>query len=271
MLRVLVVDDSPTAQQCLVQILGADPDIQVVGVAQNGKEGVQLTHELQPDLVTMDIQMPIMNGIEATEEIMITSPRPIVIVSMSTLASDAEKAMRALRAGALTVISKPRGPSSREFQRAAKQLVETLKIMANVKVIQRRRTSALQPTITSNVAQPSPVVELIAIVASTGGPPVLRTVLAELPAEFAVPILVVQHLAAGFIGGLVSWLDSLISLRVKLAESGEPLTAGTVYMAPDDHSPWRDEARPHFALVPGSGGWVPTVRELSLSIRRAGV
>ena len=233
MLRVLVVDDSPTARECLVQILAADPEIQVVGVANNGREGVQLTQKLQPDIVTMDIQMPVMNGFEATREIMVTAPRPIVVVSTSTMVADAENAMRALRAGALTLISKPQGPAAADFQQTAKQLVETVKIMADVKVIRRRRdSSALEPTDTS-LAQ-IPRVDVVAIVASTGGPPALQTVLSGLPAGFPAPILVVQHLAAGFIAGLASWLDASVSLQVKIAESGELMSPGTVYVGPDD-------------------------------------
>ena len=133
MLRVLIVDDSPTARGLLAGILGSDPDIQIVGEAVNGAEAIQQTRDLRPDLVTMDVHMPNMDGYGATKEIMIHWPTPIVIVTASLGARDVAATMRALEAGALTVLEKPVGSSSPLFEAQARQLIATVKAMADVK------------------------------------------------------------------------------------------------------------------------------------------
>lgn len=271
MLRVVVVDDSATARECLVQILSADPDIRVVGVAKNGLEGVRLTQQLLPNVVTMDIQMPVMNGFEATREIMITSPRPIVIISSSTRATDSENAMRALNAGALTLIAKPEGPGTERYELVAKQLLETVKTMADVKVIRRRRRADDDhPELTHVAPKPARQVKIIAIAASTGGPPALQTVLGKLPKDFPTPILVVQHLAPGFIDGLASWLDSSLDVRVKIAESGEALQPGQVYIAPDDrHLGTTKYGEIYLSKDPAMDGFRPSANFLFDAVAKA--
>src|SRR5919202_1262833 len=141
MIRVLVAEDSPTARALLVQILDADPEIQVVGEARDGVEAVELTHRLRPDLVTMDIHMPRMDGLEATKEIMITAPTPIVIVTGSTRAREVEESLDTLRIGALDVLVKPPAPGSPGFAEAARRLVATVKAMAQVKVVRHWRAA----------------------------------------------------------------------------------------------------------------------------------
>src|SRR5581483_8790725 len=123
MIRVLVAEDSPTTRALLVAILTSDPEVQVVGEARDGKEAVALTKKLRPDVVTMDVQMPRMNGFEATKEIMITAPTPIVIVTASLLARDVEATMHALRNGALAVLAKPGGPESPNFEEVCRELI----------------------------------------------------------------------------------------------------------------------------------------------------
>src|SRR5437660_7319199 len=134
MIRVLVVDDSPTARSLLVEILRSDPEIQVVGEAKDGLEAVEMTQRLRPQVITMDVRMPRMDGFTATKEIMTTVPTPIVIVTGSTMAHEVETAMHALRAGALAVLRKPRGPQAPVFEEAARNLVQTVKTMAQVKL-----------------------------------------------------------------------------------------------------------------------------------------
>src|SRR5438874_2719790 len=154
MIRVLVVDDSPTARALLVEILRTEPDIQVIGEAKDGLEGVELTGKLRPDLVTMDVRMPRLDGFAATKEIMIASPTPIVIVTASFDAHEVEIAMQSLRAGALAVLRKPPGPESPAFEEAARKLVATVKAMAQVRVVRHWRDRGAERA----VLKPSEVV-----------------------------------------------------------------------------------------------------------------
>jgi chemotaxis response regulator CheB len=139
MIRVLVVDDSPTARALLAEILRSDPEVEVIGEAKDGLEGVELTGRLRPDLVTMDVRMPRLDGFAATKEIMIASPTPIVIVTASYDAHEVEVAMQSLRAGALAVLRKPPGPESPAFDEAARKLLGTVKAMSQVKVVRHWR------------------------------------------------------------------------------------------------------------------------------------
>ncbi|MEK6260115.1 MAG: chemotaxis response regulator protein-glutamate methylesterase [Planctomycetota bacterium] len=238
MLRVLIVDDSPTARGLLTGILGSDPGIQIIGEAANGAEAVQRTRDLRPDLVTMDVHMPHMDGYGATKEIMIHCPTPIVIVTASLGARDVAATMRALEAGALTVLEKPVGSGSPHFEAQARQLIATVKAMADVKVVRHHRSPKLnQPIPSSASPRVSPRTgrgRIIAIAASTGGPAALQTILSRLPTKLPVPIVVVQHISRGFVTGLASWLGTVCKLDVRVARDGEPLVPGTVYLAPED-------------------------------------
>ncbi len=235
MIRVVVAEDSLTVRELLVEILQSDSDITVVGQAKNGAEAVQFTARLKPDLVTMDIHMPIMDGFEATKEIMVQVPTPILIVSSSVSGRDVELSLNAMRAGALMVIPKPDDPQSARFDGRREELVAMAKAMARVKVV--RRWAADSPGTRRSPVPPlvaRAALRLVAIAASTGGPAALQRILATLPRDFAVPILVVQHIATGFVPGLVDWLSASCNLRVKVAEHGERLVERTVLLAPDD-------------------------------------
>jgi two-component system chemotaxis response regulator CheB len=242
MIRVIVVDDSPTARVLLVDILRSDPELEVIGEAGDGVEAVELTQRLRPDVVTMDIHMPRMDGFAATKEIMITAPTPIIIATNSTRAAEVEVAMYALRAGAVTVVSKPHGPASPGFEEARARLVSTVKAMAGVKVVRRWRIhdDSLAESAPQRLSSPTgtprsgvPRTSIVAIAASTGGPAALQALLETLPGDFPVPILIVQHIAVGFMNGLAAWLNSVCDLRVKIAEQGERLMPHSVYLAPD--------------------------------------
>ena len=246
MIRVLVVDDSATARALLVSLLTAEPDISVVGEATTGRDAVDLASRLTPDLITMDIHMPAMDGLEATKQIMIQTPRPIIIVSSAVHSDEVELSLEAMRAGALMVMAKPQGPSSPGFANERRQFVSMVRAMSQVKVV--RRHGIVSPyTMNTPIARPAAAlpagkraagstspIRLVAIGASTGGPAAVRTILADLPSDFPVPILLVQHIAHGFSAGLADWLAHDTPLRVKLAEIGEAASAGTVYIAPDD-------------------------------------
>ena len=235
MVRVLVAEDSSTARDLLVRILGAHPELEVVGEARNGREAVDLTHQLKPDVVTMDIQMPELDGLLATQRIMTELPTPIVIVSGYDVKA-MDFSLRALRAGALAVLPKPPGPLSPGFAAASRDLTFTVQAMSRVRLSKGwggpRRKSPTPPPAGLQL-EPKGALDFIAIGASTGGPAAIHQVLSELPASFRVPLLLVQHIAPGFTEGLASWLGTAGPLCVKVAVNGELLRAGTVYLAPD--------------------------------------
>ncbi len=269
MIRVLVAEDSGTARALLVEILGSDPGIEVVGQAVDGVEAVAMAQALRPDLVTMDIRMPRMDGLEATHEIMITAPTPIVIVSSSARRAEVEGSLAMLGQGALEVLRKPPGPGSPGFAREAGRLVATVKAMARVKVVRRWRGSP-QAEPPRPPALAGARARLVAIAASTGGPAALRQLLAGLPADFPAPILIVQHITAGFTVGLAAWLDGVSPMRVKVAVDGEPLARRTAYLAPDDGHLGVTEAR-SIALcdAPPVGQFRPSATHLFESVARA--
>jgi two-component system chemotaxis response regulator CheB len=221
MIRVLVVEDSTTTRQLLISILGEDPEIQVVGEAKNGLEAVELTGILKPDVVAMDIEMPEMNGFEATKRIMVEDPTPIVIISTSRNVREAGVAMQALKAGALTVLKKPGGPGSPDNLEEKSKFVSMLKTMSHTQ-IPEKFLGQLPEGKRGRV---------VAIATSTGGPPALNRIFSELPGDFPAPILVVQHMLKGFMNEFASWMNGNSSLRIKVAAEGEELASGTVYLA----------------------------------------
>ena len=238
--KVLIVEDSPVIRDFLVHILEADPQTRIVATAKDGKEALEAVETFKPDVVTMDINMPRMNGFEATRRIMETQPTPIVIVSGSWDPREVETAMRALEAGALAAIPRPAGIGHPEHARDARELVETLRLMSEVKVVRRipRRPTeeaVLRPPL-PEVRQPDfpeRAIQVVAIGASTGGPPVLSTILSGLPRDFSIPILVVQHMAAGFIQGFAEWLHHATGFPVQLAAHNDRMLPGHAYIAPD--------------------------------------
>jgi two-component system, chemotaxis family, protein-glutamate methylesterase/glutaminase len=234
-LRILVAEDSPTARTLLLEILRGDPRIEVVGTATNGADAVRMTVELRPDLVTMDVHMPGMDGIQATREIMIAAPTPILIVS-SAAREDAALSLTATEAGALMVVPKPEGPSAADFEQQREYLLQMVHAMASVRLVRRwaprpQRAHRLPPR---PRAGPTHKPRVVTVAASTGGPAALKRVLQMLQPGFPLPILVVQHIAKGFAPGLVEWLALGSGPAVRLAQPGEPLLPGYVYIAPDE-------------------------------------
>jgi two-component system chemotaxis response regulator CheB len=235
-IRVLIVDDSVTAQRTLVAALQNQPDIEVVGQAATGVEAVTLAQRLRPTLITMDIRMPDMDGLTATEQIMAICPTRIIIVSSEVGAADQSLTFRALNAGALEVLPKPRlvtqrGPSLGEFET---EFVSAVRAMAEVPVV-RRRSGLLAHVPRSHPphAPRSRSFSALAIGASTGGPQVLVQLCAQLSPDLRLPILIVQHMSPGFTAGFARWLGQESPLQVKLAEHGERIEEGGVYLAPD--------------------------------------
>lgn len=237
MIKVLIAEDSPVVREFLVHILGSDPDIRVIGTANDGEEALEAVKRYRPDVITMDIHMPKMGGLEAMRRIMETHPTPIVVVSGSIDPHESTMTFRAMEAGALAVLKRPGGIGHPGYEATVKELVQTVKLMAEVKVVRRwpqMRREPVLPVAAKLVAGKTAKVKVIAIGASTGGPPVLQTILAMLPKDLSVPVLIVQHMATGFITAFVEWLAQSSGLPVHVAAHGEYLVPGHAYVAPDE-------------------------------------
>lgn len=222
-------------REFLVHILSADPDIWVVGTAHDGAQALDAVKRYRPDVITMDIHMPHMNGLEATRRIMETDPTPIVIVSGSENLREIVTTFDAMEAGALAVLPRPPGMAHAQHETIARELVQTVKLMSEVKVVRRwprAGREAAHPARMGLVRETTKI-QVVAIGASTGGPPALQTILAGLPKDFPVPVLIVQHMAAGFIAGFAEWLAYSTHLPVHVAANGESILPGHAYLAPD--------------------------------------
>lgn len=237
MVRLLIVEDSPVVQELLIYIFSSDPDIKIVGIAKDGLEALDKYELLKPDIITMDINMPNLNGLETTKKIMSSNPVPVVIISGSYDTKEVELTFDAMDAGALAVLPKPTGINHPDFKNMAKEILNTVKAMAEVKLVRRwskpDSSTKVNGLILNDRKQLNSEIKLVAIGASTGGPIILQKILSALPKDFSVPILIVQHMSEGFIHGFVEWLNHSSSIRVKLAQPGESLLPGYAYVAPD--------------------------------------
>ena len=242
MINVLIVDDSAVVRQHLKDVLESDKDIRVMGTAKDGEEAVRFVQEKKPDVITMDINMPNMNGFEATRKIMETNPVPIVIVTASYDRSDVEKSFHSMEAGALAIIEKPFGEGHPHSKETQNDLVQTVKLMSEVKVVRRwkrereRQSEAIDKKVSDKgLKKRDKKIKIVAIGASTGGPPIIQTILSGLKKGYPAPILVVQHISKGFLEGLVEWLRQSTGLPVHIAKHGEELLPGHIYFARDDY------------------------------------
>lgn len=268
MIRALIAEDSATTLELLVNMLESDPEIRVVGRAKNGAEAVALTKTIRPDVVIMDIHMPVLDGFRATRQIMIEAPTPIVIVSATLDVKQVDVSLHALRLGALSVLEKPFGPGDANFPETCDRFIETVRAMSAVKVVRRWATDSSIPP-PEPTAEPRSAPQIIAIGASTGGPTALLRVLSDLPASLPVPILIVQHMAPGFVAGLANWLSDGTAIKVKVAEQGERLENGVAYIAPDDqHLGLLDRRTILVSNSPSCGGFRPSATTLFESVAR---
>ena len=228
-IRVLVVDDSDLARELITAILSTDNEIAIVGEAKNGKEAVEKGRELKPDIITMDIEMPVMNGLEAIEQIMATNARPILVV---TTRGDANTAYAAISKGALDLVVKPDVNLAE-----AQEFIQKIKLLSKIKVIThiggkhvlRERSVEKLPVFAGVTSD-----RVVAIASSTGGPEALSIILSALPETFPCPLVIAQHNSDGFIPGLVEWLKRVSKVKVKVAEEGETIVPGTAYVSPSE-------------------------------------
>jgi two-component system chemotaxis response regulator CheB len=281
-IRVLVVDDSPLFSEMISSVLRADPALSVVGVATDGRQAVEMAQKLEPDVITMDIQMPEMDGLEAIERIMASCPTPILVVTGDPRAQGDEMQFEALRRGALDVLAKDElmTPAVEQQER----LREHIKFLAGITVVRhmglhesQRGPAAVRSRPPSREWRPleiaskkTPKREVLAIAASTGGPLALAALLGDLPPGFPAGIVVVQHIGRGFIHNLASWLDDVSALSVRIARDGEQLRPATVLLAPDDrHMTISSGGRISLAASEPVGGHRPSGTLLLASVARA--
>lgn len=240
--NILVVDDSPVSRDLLTYIIESDPSLRVMATAENGEEAVQLVKRQKPDVIMMDIVMPKMNGFEATRHIMEIQPIPIIIVSGIYNSQEVDQCYQAISAGALAILEKPTGIQDPRYAQMAYSIIQAIKSLAEVKIKPSSHLVVQSPakTVSPPLSKPpTPAdggtsLDVIGIGASVGGPQALHTILSKLPASFPAPFLVVQQISSGFTKGLVDWLATSCSLKVKLAQNKEIATPGTVYVAPDN-------------------------------------
>lgn len=223
-IRVLIVDDSALMREALKSIIEQDSDIEVVGLAKNGKEGVEKALLLKPDVITMDLKMPMMSGLEATETIMEELPMPIIVVS----SMDITVIVKALSIGAMDFVA-----VTSDIETIASDLITKIKIASRVKPLRRMK---VKPCV---IKAPKKITEketskIVAIGVSTGGPQALQQIFSKLPPNFPCGIVVVQHMSKGFIDGLAEWLNTTSCLHVSVAKAGDALRKGMILLAPDD-------------------------------------
>lgn len=246
-----------------------DPQIRVVGTAESGEAAVEAALSLRPDIITMDINMPGMNGFEATRAIMSSCPVPIVIVTGKMDPKDSATLFRVMEAGALMVLAKPEPVGSPGHAESVARLINHIKLMSEIKVVRRFAPAgaARAPGKTVQLPDSAAQIRVVAIGASTGGPPLLQQILSSLPPHFGAAVLVVQHMADGFTENFVHWLNQSSSFPVQLAADGMEMRPGQVYVAPDG---CHLEAGPGDTIVlssaPPEKGMRPSVTTLFRSV-----
>ncbi|HYH94725.1 chemotaxis protein CheB [Hyalangium sp.] len=229
-IRVLVVDDSPTMVNTMTTLLSLEPRIEIVGRAGDGNRAVSLARLLRPDVITMDLLLPGLDGPGAIAAIMADAPARILVVS-AVADRGADLGFQAIRAGALELIAKPNVSNGEELRKWGRELVNSICLMAEVPVISRRSRREVVPPLLSKGAR----VDIFGLAASTGGPPALAEILSRLPKDLPVPVVVAQHITEGFTPGMVRWLSQVTPLAVTIAKEGERLEPGKVYFPLDGH------------------------------------
>ncbi len=271
-MKVLVVEDSLTIRKHIVELLEADPRFVVVGEAADGKVAIERCQSLRPDVITMDMMLPVMTGLAATEYIMAYCPTPILIVSASLNRGELFRTYEALAAGAVDVLEKPSDEPDADWGR---RLCDAVALVARIRVIthpRARLTPRGQLPQPAGSLPPRRDARLVAIGASTGGPGALRTLLQALPADFALPILLVLHIAEPFGAAMAEWLDAQTPIAVRYAVDGEPLPPvgrPCVLMAPPDrHLEVTDRGRLRLHDGPERHSCRPSVDVLFESLAR---
>ncbi len=226
----MIVEDSPAVRALLVHIISADQRLEVAAAFSTAEEAIAALPTVRPDIISMDIRLPGMDGLEATRQIMSERPTPIVVISASIERGSLKSTMNALNAGALSVVEKPVGLGSGDYSAIAREICTQLAIMSDVAVVRRRIRPRVPPVPDGPRIQP----RLLLCAASTGGPQALAALFGGLPAALPLPVLLVQHMGAAFMEGFADWLRSVVPQRVRMATAGLMPEPGTIYVAPGD-------------------------------------
>lgn len=237
-IRVLIIEDSLVVRELLKHIIGLDDRFEVVAAVESAEEGLARLDSLNPDVISLDIRLPGMNGLDATLQIMQRRPTPIVVVAANVDDDELNIAMNALRAGALSVVEKPVGVTNAAFESMARHLCTQLAIMSQVRVVRQGIDRGLRFG-TATPAAPPPRrakgYSVLGLVSSTGGPQALTQVLSGLGPDFPLPMVLVQHITSSFLDGFVSWLSGVTPFAVRIAQGGEALERGVIFVPPADH------------------------------------
>lgn len=254
-IRVVLAEDSVTQREVLRRVIEEDGDIRVVAEGRNGREGLEKTLALRPDVVVTDVWMPEMNGLQMIRAILKEVGVPIIVVSATLQKNQIDLAFECLEAGAATAIEKPEGPTLIHLKEMGGELRRTIRAYSTMKILRRRLPApgsvreafvspprlSIAPSVSGQIDVNASVkrdilsrsgyddIHVIGIVASTGGPPVLTAILSALPADFSIPILIVQHISAGFEEGFVHWLSQKSTLPVSLVSNGTPIVPGIFF------------------------------------------
>lgn len=277
--RVLVVDDSALMRRIITDILKSDPAVNVVGTARNGMEALDFLERHAVDVVTLDIEMPVMDGLQALPKILQMYRIPVIMLSSLTTAG-AEHTFRALELGAFDFISKPSGSISLDLAKVSEELLSKVKAAANRNSELKTNPAipALMPVIKPHPLSVKPRIparslqlgEIVALGTSTGGPRALQTVLTGLPADMPAAVVIVQHMPAGFTKSLAARLNQMCAVTVHEAEQGQELQAGHVYIAPGDYHMQIKFSSGRFVVnldqTPPAGGHRPAVNNLFRSV-----
>lgn len=229
--RVMIVEDSATVRALLTHIIASDPRLSVAAAVATAEEAIAALPTVAPDVISMDIRLPGMDGLAATRRIMADQPTPIVVVSASIDRSAMGTSMDALRAGALSVVEKPVGFGDGAYAKVANEIRTQLLIMSEVAVVRRRMRDAAPAPAGMRRAKPP---RMLVVAASTGGPQALARMFAGMPADPGLPILLVQHMGAGFMTGFAGWLNSVVPQTVVIGRQGEQPQPGMIHVAPGD-------------------------------------
>ena len=234
MIRVLIAEDSASSRAYLKFIVESAEDMEVVAVAENGEQAAELTCRLRPDVVAMDIHMPVLDGCSATRKIMAQCPTPVVIVSTLVNGSASQETFHILEAGAVAAVPKPSGPNSKAAAADREKLLRILRQVSGLNVVAPTREVPLVAEASIASAPVACRYKMVVVGASTGGPVALQILLSQLPEGFPLPVLVVQHISPGFVPGMVQWLQNNCALPICVAQNGQKVEPGTVYFAPDN-------------------------------------
>jgi len=283
-IRVLIADDSALVRELLKDMIADEPGFALAGEARDGREAVEKTQALSPDIVTMDVLMPVMDGLEAVEQIMAFHPTPILVFSSAISNQEMNIAFAAISRGALDVMEKPAKAGSTRYEEIRREFLSKLRLLSRIPVIphlrgrHKRPSAPVEPAApprvpTKPAREPAPALippplrrQIVAIGASTGGPKALVQIFRDLPGDLPVPVLLVQHIAPSFAEGLADWLNRESKVRVKLAAEGERINRGVAYIAPTGRHLQVNSNLLHLADTPPVNSCRPSVDVLFHSV-----